>query len=88
VVTAVKEQSLQTTGGGIVVETVTLNVRSITCMACVEHIADAATRAGAEKVSGNVTQRTVKVVYDPVRVELPTIVRAIEAAGYRVDSSA
>jgi copper chaperone CopZ len=69
-------------------ESVTLTVRTITCMDCVTHIADAAREAGALKVSGNVTQRTVKVVYEPNHVDLTAIVRAIEAAGYPVESTA
>jgi len=68
-------------------ETVTVRVGNITCMDCVTHIAEAVTRVGAQKVSGNVTQRTVKVVYEPDRVDLAAIVRAIEAAGYRVEST-
>jgi copper chaperone CopZ len=42
---------------------------------------------GAQEVSGHVTQRTVKVVYEPDRVALPVIVRAIEAAGHRVGAT-
>jgi len=68
-------------------ETVTLKVGNITCMSCVEHIAEAAKRVGAQKVSGNVTQRTVKVVYQPDQVSLTAITQAIEAAGYRVEST-
>jgi copper chaperone CopZ len=55
-------------------------------MHCVTRIADAATKAGAQKVSGNVTQRTVKVVYEPTHVDLTAIVQAIEAAGHRVEA--
>jgi len=70
-----------------VAETVTLKVSNITCMDCVTHIAAAATRVGAQKVSGNVTQRTVKVVYEPDRVDLAAIVQAVETAGYHVEST-
>lgn len=68
-------------------ETINLKVGNITCMDCVTHIAAAAKRVGAQKVSGNVTQRTVKIVYEPVRVDLAAIIQAIEAAGYRVEST-
>jgi copper chaperone CopZ len=70
-----------------VAETINLKVGNITCMDCVTHIAAAAKRVGAQKVSGNVTQRTVKIVYEPVRVDLAAIIQAIEAAGYRVEST-
>lgn len=68
-------------------EAVTLKVGNITCMDCVSHMADAVKRVGAQKVSGNVTQRTLRVVYEPDEVNLDAIIRAIEAAGYRVEST-
>lgn len=68
-------------------ETVTLKVGNITCLGCVEHIAKAARGVGAQKVSGNVTQKTVKIVFEPNHVDLAAITQAIEAAGYRVEST-
>ncbi len=68
-------------------ETKTFKVSGITCMDCITHIADSVRRLpGARKISGNLTQNTVKVGFEPGKVSLEQIVQAIEAAGYRVDS--
>ncbi len=65
----------------------TFKVRGITCMDCVVHIAENVRRLpGTRKVSGNLTQGTVKVAYDPGAVSEVEIARAIEEAGYQVVS--
>lgn len=68
-------------------ETRTFKVIGITCMDCVLHIADSVKRLpGARKVSGNLTQNTVKVGFEPDKVSVDTIIQAIEDAGYKVDA--
>ena len=67
--------------------TKTFKVRGITCMDCVTHIAQNVRRLpGARKVSGNLTQSTVKVAYDPREASEEAVIRAIEEAGYQVIS--
>jgi len=39
---------------------------------------------GVEEVRGNYMSKTLKVIYDPGRVELPEIEAAIERLGYRI----
>lgn len=68
-------------------ETKTFKVGGITCADCVTHIADRVRRLpGARRISGNLTQRTVRVGFDPSQVSVEQIVEAIEAAGYAVDA--
>lgn len=69
------------------VTTKTFRVSGMTCADCVAHIADSVMELqGARKVSGNLTQRTVKVGFDPERLSVEQIVQAIEGAGYAVDA--
>ena len=77
-----REQTVQTE-----LETRTFKVSGITCADCVLHIADSVRRLpGAHKVSGNLTQNTVKVRFEPDKVSVDTIIQAIERAGYKVDA--
>ncbi len=67
-------------------ETKTFKVSGITCMDCVTHIADSVRQlAGARKISGNLTQNTVKVGFEPDKVSVEQIIQAIETAGYEVE---
>lgn len=67
-------------------ETKTFKVSGITCMDCVTHIANSVKRLpGARKISGNLTQNTVKVGFDPDKVSVEQIIQAIETAGYKVE---
>ncbi len=68
-------------------ETKTFKVSGITCMDCVSHIANSVKRLpGARKITGNLTQNTVKVGFEPDKVSVEQIIQAIEAAGYKVES--
>jgi len=68
-------------------ETKTFKVSGITCMDCITHIADSVKRLpGARKISGNLTQNTVKVGFEPDKVSVQSIIKAIETAGYKVDA--
>lgn len=68
-------------------ETKTFKVSGITCIDCVTHIADSVKRLrGTRKVSGNLTQNTVKVGFEPGKVSVEQIIEAIESAGYGVDA--
>jgi Cu+-exporting ATPase len=67
-------------------ETKTFKINGITCMDCITHIADRVKRLpGAHKISGNLTQSTVKVGFEPDKVSVGQIIEAIEDAGYGVD---
>ncbi len=68
-------------------ETKTFKVSGITCMDCVTHIGNSVKQLpGARKISGNLTQNTVKVGFDPDEVSVEQIIQAIETAGYKVES--
>ncbi len=68
-------------------ETKTFKVSGITCLDCVTHIANSVKQLpGARKISGNLTQNTVKVGFDPDVVSVEQIIQAIETAGYKVAS--
>jgi len=55
-------------------------------MDCVTHIANSVKRLpGARKISGNLTQNTVKVNFEPDKVSVEQIIQAIETAGYKVE---
>ncbi|MGQ0550346.1 MAG: heavy-metal-associated domain-containing protein [Armatimonadota bacterium] len=67
-------------------QTKTIKVRGITCADCVTTIAGGVKRLpGTQKVSGNLTQSTVKVAFEPDKVSLEEIVKAIEGVGYPVE---
>jgi len=67
---------------------IVFKVPDITCMDCVSHIARRIKQLpGAQKISGNPTSKTVRVFYDPSRVQPPQIAEAIGKAGYTVESS-
>lgn len=68
-------------------ETKIFRVGGITCADCVVHIAKSVKRLpGAQKISGNLTEDTVKVQFEPDKVSVEQIVQAIERAGYTVDA--
>lgn len=72
---------------GTPLETKIFKVGGITCQDCVTHIADNVLQLpGARKVSGNLTQRTVKVGFEADRLSIEQIVQAIEEAGYAVEA--
>jgi len=69
-------------------DTKTFKVRGITCVDCVTHIAESVRRLpGTQKVGGNLTQGTIKVTFEPDRVQPADIVKAIEGAGYSVEAA-
>jgi copper ion binding protein len=71
---------------GEALETATLRVRGITCVDCVSRIATGLRRLpGVAKVTGNLERGSVKVVFDPGKVPVAEIVRAVEDTGYRVE---
>lgn len=68
-------------------EEITFKVTDITCMDCVTHIARSIKQLpGAQKVSGNLSNKTVRVIYDPAQVQPSDIAEAIGKAGYTVES--
>ncbi len=72
---------------GVDLQTKTFRVRGITCMDCITHIARNVRRVpGTQKVSGNLDQSTVKIAFEAGKTSLEEIVRAIEDAGYAVES--
>jgi len=67
-------------------QTRTIKVRGITCADCITHIAEGVRRLpGTRRISGNLTQGTVKVAFEPEQVSVEEIVRAIEGVGYPVE---
>ena len=67
-------------------ETKTFKVGGITCADCITHIARSVKQLpGAQKISGNLTDNTVKVRFEPDNVSVEQIIQAIESAGYEVE---
>ncbi|MGH8925588.1 MAG: copper ion binding protein [Acidimicrobiia bacterium] len=65
----------------------TLSVPDISCGHCKTSIEGAvAPIAGVEKVEVHIDDRTVDLAFDDHRVELATIIAAIEEQGYEVAS--
>ncbi|MEO8703750.1 MAG: heavy metal-associated domain-containing protein [Kofleriaceae bacterium] len=61
----------------------TLRINGMTCNGCVKHV-DAALRgvAGVSAVEVTLAEQRAKVVHDPERSPLPSLVAAVTAAGY------
>ena len=66
-------------------EELTLNVTGMTCGGCESAIRRVLSMVeGVTSATASHRDSRVRVVYDPTRVDLTTITRAIEAAGYAV----
>ena len=61
----------------------TLRINGMTCNGCVKHV-DAALRAlpGVSAVEVKLADNQAKIVHDPERSPLPSLVTAVEQAGY------
>jgi copper chaperone len=72
-------------GGSVVT---TLAITGMTCNGCVKHV-DGALRAlpGVSAVEVNLAENRAKVVHDPERSPLPSLVAAVQAAGYDATAS-
>ncbi len=64
--------------------TVTLELEGMTCASCVNRIERKVKKVeGVEEVSVNLATERGTVTFDPARVDLPKIIGAVEAAGYK-----
>jgi copper chaperone CopZ len=61
----------------------TLAITGMTCNGCVKHV-DQALRAvpGVSAVAVDLAASTARVVHDPEQSPLPTLLSAVDAAGY------
>ena len=61
----------------------TLAIIGMTCNGCVKHV-DQALRAvpGVSAVEVNLAENRAKVVHDPERPPVPSLLAAVESAGY------
>lgn len=67
-------------------ETETLNIRGMTCAACVRSVERAVNKQpGIAEVGVNLATERMRVTYDPQLVSLDSIANAVEAAGYKAE---
>lgn len=61
----------------------TLDINGMTCNGCVKHV-DQALRAvpGVSAVEVSLADRRAKIVHDPERSSIPSLIAAVEGAGY------
>lgn len=66
----------------------TLDINGMTCNGCVKHL-DQALRAvpGVTAVEVSLAEHRAKIVHDPEQSPLPTLVAAVEGAGFSCHAS-
>ena len=66
-------------------ETITMNVRGMTCGGCVASVTRVLKAVpGVSDVAVSLTPGTAKVTYDPAKTAAPALRSAVEDAGYDV----
>jgi copper chaperone CopZ len=61
----------------------TLRITGMTCNGCVRHVGEALRSvAGVSGVEVSLAENRAKVVHDPERSSLASLIAAVEAAGY------